>query len=572
MATLYKHKEQIKSARGQVKADVVFKNAYVLNVFTERFEKKDIAVTDGCIVGLGAYEGVTEVDLENKAVVPGFIDGHIHLESALVSPKQFCKAVVPHGTTAVVADPHEITNVLGKTGFNYILQASKGLPLDVYLMVPSCVPATPFDESGAEITHEDIAQLLLKPGVIGLAEMMNFPGVLNGDADVLRKLETALDQQKMIDGHAPGLSGKDLNAYIASGVRSDHECTTAREAVEKISLGQWVMIREGTACKNLEALLPLFEKPYCDRCMLVTDDKHPGDLANEGHIDSIIRKAISLGANPVHAYKMASYHAAMCFGLASNGAVSPGHCADFVVLDDIHTVKIHAVYKRGRRVDDAIDDTLRSVANTNPYALKVSNTIRIKDIRAEHFQLKKEKEKVIGLVPHEILTTDEGYAADVDVHKDICKVSVIERYRATGHIGIAFVKGYGLKKGAVATSVAHDSHNIIVVGTNDADMACAVSRIKEMQGGMVVVNHAQITAELALPIAGLMCDLDAAECEEKLNLVKEAAYSLGVNRTIDPCMTLSFLSLPVIPALRLTTLGVVDVSKFELLNAYPICE
>ncbi len=566
MPTVYEIKEQIKSARGLMKADLVIKNANVLNVFTEQFEKKDIAVKDGYVVGLGEYEGITEVNAENKTVVPGFIDGHVHLESSVVSPKQFCKAVVPHGTTAVVADPHEITNVLGKTGFNYILEASKGLPLDVYLMVPSCVPATPFDESGAEITHEDIAQLLAKPGVIGLAEMMNFPGVLDGSLDVLRKISTATDSKKVVDGHAPGLSGKELNAYIASGVRSDHECTTAEEAMEKISLGQWVMIREGTACKNLEALMPLFEKPYCDRCMLVTDDKHPGDLAKEGHIDHIVRKAISLGANPVNAYKMASYNAAIYFGLTSNGSISPGYAADFVILDDVNSVKIHSVYKKGKRIDDSIDSILRSIVRANPYVLKVSDTVRIREITADNFKLNKEKEKVIGLVPGEILTTDEGYATDVDVDQDICKLSVIERHHNTGHIGIAFVKGYGLRAGAVATSIAHDSHNVIVAGIDDEDMACAVSRIKEMQGGMVVVKDGEVIAELALPIAGLMCDLDANECEEKLNQVKEAAYLLGVNKNIDPFMTLSFSSLAVIPTLRLTTLGVVDVTKFELLN------
>ncbi len=559
-------KEQIECARGLVKADLVIKNANILNTFTEQFEKKDIAIKDGFIAGLGEYEGETEINAEGKVVVPGFIDGHVHLESSVISPKQFCKAVVKHGTTAVIADPHEITNVLGKIGFNYILEASRDLPLDVYLMVPSCVPATPFDESGYEIIPEDIEQLITKPGVIGLAEMMNFPGVLGAIPDVLKKLDKASSLGKVIDGHAPGLSGKELNAYVTSGVRSDHECTNVDEAMEKIKLGQWIMIREGTACKNLEALIPLFEKPYCDRCMLVTDDKHPGDLANEGHIDHIIRKAISLGANPVNAYKMASYNAASYFGLKTNGSVSPGYAADFVILDDMSSVKINSVYKKGKRIDNQIDKMIKTITNDNPYASKVKDTIHIKEITADSFKLKKEKEKIIGLVPGEILTTDEGYATCVDVDNDICKLSVIERHHYTGHIGVAFVKGYGLKRGAVATSIAHDSHNIIVIGTNDDDMAYAVSKIKEMQGGMVVVCNGETIKELALPIAGLMCDLEANECEEKLNQVKEAAYSLGVNKNIDPFMTLSFSSLAVVPTLRLTTLGAVDVNKFELLN------
>ena len=566
MSAAYKLREQIYSALGKTKVDLVIKNARVLNAFTEQFEKRDIAVKDGLIVGLGSYEGIEEIDARNKAVVPGFIDGHIHLESSIVSPKQFCKAVVPHGTTAVIADPHEITNVLGKTGFYYMMEASKGLPMDVYFMVPSCVPATPFDDSGAEITFDDVEQLITKPNVIGLAEMMNYPGVISGNMDVLRKLSTASAYKKIIDGHAPGLSGKELNAYAAAGIRSDHECTSAQEAMEKISLGQWIMIREGTACKNLQALLPLFEKPYCDRCMLVTDDKHPGDLAEEGHIDHIIRKAISLGADPIHAYKMASFHAAEYFGLSKNGAIAPGYAADFVILDDVDSVQIHSVYKKGIRIDDSIEKIIRSIEGVNPYVLKVSDTIRIENIVPESFRLKKDREKVIGLVPGEILTTDEGFAADVNIHEDICKLSVIERHHRTGHMGVAFVKGYGLKKGAVATSIAHDSHNIIVVGTNDEDMACAVSRISELQGGMVVVCDGQTIAELALPIAGLMCDLEAAECEEKLSQVKKAAYSLGVDTNIDPFMTLSFSSLAVIPALRLTTLGVVDVTKFQLLH------
>lgn len=566
MATLRETKEQINAALGLEKADVVVKNAMVLNVFTEQFEKKDIAIKNGTIVGLDTYEGMTQIDAEGKTVVPGFIDGHVHLESSVVSPKQFCRAVVPHGTTTVVADPHEITNVLGKTGFQYMLEAAKGLPLDIRFMVPSCVPATPFDEAGAVITAQEVEELMTQPGVLGLAEMMNFPGVLGGDTEVLKKIDSAQNNQKIVDGHAPTLSGKALNAYITSGVRSDHECTTAEEAIEKIRLGQWLMVREGTASKNLEALLPLFEKPYCDRCMLVTDDKHPGELATEGHIDYDIRKAISLGANPINAYKMASFNAARYFGLTNVGAVAPGYAADFVILDDVNTVKIHAVYKNGKRVDDSIDSLLSAVAEENPYATAVKDTVHIQKITADSFRLKKEREKVIGLVPGEILTTDEGYASAVDTDRDICKLSVIERHHNTGHVGVAFVKGYGLKAGAVATSIAHDSHNIIVVGTNDEDMAYAVSKIKELQGGMVVVRDGQTVAELALPIAGLMCELEANECEYRLAQVKQAAYALGVHTDIDPFMTLSFSSLAVIPTLRLTTLGVVDVTRFELLH------
>ncbi len=559
-------KEAINTALGKIKADLVIKNAFVLNVFTEQFEKLDIAIKDGVIVGLGEYDGEKEIDARNKYAVSGFIDGHIHLESSIVSPKQFCKAVIPHGTTAVISDPHEITNVLGEEGFYYMLEASEGLPLDVYLNVPSCVPATPFDETGAIINSQNVLNLIKNSRVIGLAEMMNFPGVLNCDAEVLNKLLIANQNNRIIDGHAPKLSGKVLNAYVYCGVKSDHECTAIEEALEKIKLGQWVMIREGTACKNLEALLPLFEKPYCDRCMLVADDKHPGDLAKEGHIDHIIRKAISLGANLVNAYKMASFNPANYFGLSKNGAIAPGYKADMVILDDINSVKINSVYKEGKRVDDNIENLISSIVQQNKYSSRVNDSIKIKEVTANNFKLNKEKEKVIGLVPGQILTTDEGYAKCVDIDKDICKLSVVERHRFSGHIGTAFIKGYGLKSGAIATSIAHDSHNIIVAGTNDEDMAFAVSRIKKLNGGMVVVLNKQVVSELALPIAGLMCDLEAEECENKLNEVKNAAYKLGVNKEIDPFMTLSFSSLAVIPTLRLTTLGVVDVSKFELLK------
>ncbi len=559
-------KENIKASLGEIKADLVIKNANVLNVFTECFEQKDVAVKNGMIVGLGQYEGDVEIEAAGKAVVPGFIDGHMHLESSIVSPREYCRVVVPHGTTAVVADPHEITNVLGKTGFDYMVEETKDLPMDIYLMVPSCVPATPFDESGAVISAAEAEDMLTKPGVLGLAEMMNYPGVFGCDEDVLKKLEKTMEAGKVIDGHAPGISEKELNAYVTAGIGSDHECTTAEEAKQKIAAGQWVMIREGTACKNLESLLPLFDKPYCDRCLLVTDDKHSRDLKQEGHIDHIIRKAIAQGANPVSAYKMAGFNGAVYFGLKQRGAIGPGYRADFVILEDVNTVKIHSVYKNGRRVDDKIDAIIESLPRENPYCAQVYDTINMPEISAKDFVLKKAKEKVIGLVPGEILTTDEGYASEIDLTKDICKFAVLERHHGTGHKGIAFLKGYGLKKGAVATSIAHDSHNIIVVGTNEADMAFAVSEIKKMGGGMVVVEAEMVKASIPLPIAGLMCDLDAETTEAQLTEVKRAAYELGVSERIDPFMTLSFSSLAVIPVLRLTTRGVVDVTKFELVE------
>ncbi len=554
--------EKINCSLGKERADLVIKNATILNVFSEQFEKTDIAIKGGVIVGLGSYEGEEEVDASDKYVVPSFIDGHVHLESSIISPMQFAKAVIPHGTTAVVSDPHEITNVLGKKGFTYMLNATKDLLLDVFLTVPSCVPATCFDEAGAEITEQDVKKMLSFPRVLGLAEMMNFSGVVNSNEQVLRKLIAASSNGGIIDGHAPLLSGRELNAYLTAGAKSDHECTNFGEALTKLKLGQWIMVREGTASKNLEALIPLFDKPYCDRCMLVTDDKHPRELVEEGEIDHIVRKAISLGVNTINAYKMASFNPARYFGFTDRGAIAPNYLADFIILEDINEVKIHSVYKRGKRVDKICERlTLDSVDLKG-----ITDTVRIKNVTAESFALKKKEEKVIGLVAGQILTTDEGCATKVDIDKDICKLAVVERHKGSGRIGVAFVKGYGLKRGAIATSVAHDSHNIIVVGTNDQDMAFAVMRIKELKGGMVVVNEGKVLSELALPIAGIMCDLSATECAEKLKEVKNSAYLLGVNKEIDPFMTLSFSSLPVIPSLRLTTLGVVDVDKFTLLD------
>lgn len=558
--------ENISSAQSFTLPDLVIKNVSYLNVFTESFEKADIAVKNGVIVGVGEYEGVNEIDGEGKTLVPGFIDGHTHLESSVISPKQYCKAVVPHGTVAVVTDPHEITNVLGKTGFDYIYEETKNLPLDVYLMVPSCVPATPFDESGADLTIEDMEEMLSRPRVLGLAEMMNFPGVIYGDKNVIAKLELAKKHAKLIDGHAPALSGKQLSAYVGAGIGTDHECVNEAEAVEKIALGQYIMIREGTAGKNLEGLKGLFKRPYCHRCMLATDDKHPGELSLDGHIDYIIRRAISLGADPVCAYKMASYNAAAYFGFKTKGAIAPGFEADFVLLDDVNIVKINSVYKAGVRIDNRVGELVDAIDEENPHRAQAYDTVHIVPVTADSFKITKDKEKVIGLIPQQILTTDEGETSEVDVEKDICKLSVIERHHATGHMASAYLKGYGLKSGAVATSIAHDSHNIIVVGTNDEDMALAVNYLSEIHGGMVVVENGEVLAELSLPIGGIMCDLDTASAEKGLYLVKRAAYRLGVFENIDPFMTLSFASLAVIPTLRLTTKGVVDVRKFELLD------
>ncbi len=550
----------IRAARGDDLCDLLLKGASYLNVFTERFEKADIAVKDGYIVGIGAgYRAKKELSLDEKFIVPGFIDGHVHLESSLISPSQYARIVAPHGTTALVTDPHEITNVSGEDGLLYMLRETEGLPIDVFFMLPSSVPATPFDEAGAEFTSADIKKHLSNERVLGLAEVMNSVGVLSCDKELICKLDFTKSYSKHIDGHAPSLSGRDLCAYISAGVKTDHECTAIEEAMEKISLGMWVMIREGTACKNLSALLPLFKKPYCDRALLVTDDKHPGELKADGHIDHIIRKAISLGADPVNAYKMASFGAAGCFGLKELGAIAPGYKADLVILDDIDSVSINSVYKSGEAID-----SYRPSKKENPYRALVTDSVHIKDIDENSFALG--EAPVIGLIPHEIITTDSGRADSVSADEGIAKIAVVERHKATGHIGLAYLRGYGIIKGAVATSVAHDSHNIIAAGISDSDLAVAVNRIAELGGGMVVVNDGEVLAELALPIAGLMCDSGADELEAALYRCKSAAYSLGVGDDIDPFMTLSFASLPVIPKLRITTKGVFDAEIFEYVN------
>lgn len=559
--------QRISVAKGEKNAALVLKNAHIFNVFTNTFEDGDIAIQNGHIVGIGDYSGDSEYDLKGRTVVPGFVDSHLHLESSLVTPNEYCKAVLGHGTTTIVADPHEIANVCGCDGIDFILYATKDLPLEVFLMIPSCVPATNFDENGYKIDVKDVERYLENIRCLGLAEMMNAPGVLGKQTDVIAKIRATMKADKIVDGHAPGLAGKDLDAYITAGIYSDHECTSYKEGYEKLSRGQWIMIREGTACKNLESLAELCKYPMSDRCLFATDDKHPQDLKNEGHIDHIIRKAIKLGVEPMTAYKIASYNAARYFGLKTHGAICPGYVADIVVLDDFDTVKIHSVFKSGRIVADNEEKWIVNAdSKFDASAIKASimNSINVAAVKPEGFELSKEQ-KVIGLIPHEIITTDEGYSKEINVDEDILKIAVVERHHNTGHIGVGFVKGYGLKRGAVATSIAHDSHNIIVVGASDKDMAYAVNKIREIKGGMVVVDNDKTLAELALPVAGLMCTLSVAEVEEKLDKLKNVAYELGVNKDIDPFMTLSFTSLPVIPKLKLTTLGMVDVEKFELI-------
>lgn len=546
-------------AAGRVPADLVLKNATYVNVFSNELCSGDIAVAEGLIVGMGEYHGKVELDVTGKIVLPGFLDAHIHLESSLVSPTEFAKAVLPHGTTTVITDPHEISNVMGTDGIEYMLQATEDLPVDVRFMLPSCVPATPLDESGAILDYRAIDSFYDHPRVQGLAEMMNFVGTVNGDPQVVEKIVASQAHHKKIDGHAPGLSGNDLNAYIAAGVYSDHECSDLNDALAKLERGQFIMIREGTAAHNLEALVPLLCSKYVDRCMFCTDDKHPNDLLEKGHIDYIVKKAISLGVDPIIAVKAACHTAARYFLLNNRGAIAPGYLGDFVIIDNFNDFNIEMVFKRGELM---YDGQLRDfpTPEIDPYLVKrAHDTFHLTKLTAEDFKDGR-PHAIIGLVPGEIISEDAGYIDHIDVEYDILKVAVIERHKNTHHIGLGYIKGYGLKSGAVATSISHDSHNIIVVGTNEEEMAAAANRIVENHGGITVMENGNVLGEVTLAIAGIMSDDPLVMVNSALESAKDEALRLGVSRDIDPFMTLSFMALPVIPTLRITTRGVFDVN------------
>ena len=551
-------------AAGREKADLVLKNAKYLNVFSNEFLCGDIAVANGLIAGVGKYDGKTEIDVSGKLVLPGFIDAHIHLESSMVTPAEFAKAVVAHGTTTVITDPHEITNVMGIDGVEYMIQASQNLPIDVHFMMPSCVPATEIDESGAELDCKDIDLYLDNKKVLGLAEMMNYVGVINGDKNVLSKIVTSQAHHKKIDGHAPELSGNDLNAYIAAGVYSDHECSTFENALEKLRKGQFIMIREGTAAHNLKALMPLLTQQYYSRCMFATDDKHPSDLLYGGHIDYIVKQALKNGADPIVALKTATHHAARYFLLNNKGAIASGYLADIVVVDNLEDFNVETVFKCGKLVFDGEVKDFSAPTVDEKLAEKCYDTFHLDSVTPSSFKVDG-KLGLIGLVGGELLTRNLGTADKIDVENDILKIACIERHKGTNHIGVGYVKGYSLKSGAVATSVAHDSHNIITVGCNDDDIAVAVNAIKDSKGGIAVVENGKIKALLELPIAGLMSDEPLTTVNEKLENAKLSAYELGADKSIDPFMTLSFLSLPVIPSLRITTKGVFDAENWKML-------
>ncbi len=569
-------KKLIDTAMGRRKADLVLKGGQVLNVFTEQLEMKDIAVCDGIIVGIGLYEGDREIDVSGKIVIPGLMDGHIHIESTLLTPAEFERTVLPRGTVAVMADPHEIGNVAGTEGIDYMMSLCKDLMMHVYFNLPSCVPAAPLEESGETLEAEDLKPYYQYENVLGLAEVMNSVGVTEGDEKLLQKIIDAKDADRIIDGHAPFLGGKDLNAYIAAGIRSDHECTNEQEGLEKLSRGQWIMIREGTAAKNLRALLPLCRPPYCYRAMFCTDDRHPEDLLREGHMDAIIRKAIAWGVDPVIAVKMCTLNTATYFGLKDAGAIAPGYKADIAVVDSFENFNIEKVFVNGELAAEN-GNALNSTKATLPDNDKILHSFHMQAVTADliNYPEIRERQRVIGMKRRELLTDELIIQptknaiknGGVDLERDILKAAVFERHHNTGHIGLGFINGYGIKSGAIATSVAHDSHNLIVVGVSDEEIAAAAEAVRKLGGGLVVVEHGKVVEELALPIAGLMSPLPIHEVDEKLRRLKEAAKQLGASDDIDPFMTLAFVSLPVIPVLRLNGKGLIDVNKQQIVEA-----
>ena len=568
-----KQEKLIKTARGLEKADLVIKNANVINVLSEEIHKCDIAISDGIIAGIGeGYEGKKEININGAYVSPAFIDGHVHLESSMMLPHEFAKAVVPCGTTTVIIDPHEISNVLGLHGISYMHEAVKNLPLDVYTMLPSCVPATPYETSGFDLNSYDLALLIDSPWVLGIAEMMNYSGLLNLDKNVLAKLDLAKSKGKRIDGHAPFLSGKDLCAYAASGVKSDHECTNPEEATEKIRLGMYIMIREGTAAKDLDALIPVLKEKNTRKCMFVTDDRHPKDL--RVHINDMVRRAVDAGVDVIKAVQIGSLNTAEYFGLKNQGAVAPGYKADLLILPDLKTFKPDLVIKDGKVVAEN-GKLLKDFAKFEKPSVRSS--INVRWIEEKDFEIKGTSEFVntIEIIPHQLVTKSsvckakfENGKLNSNTETDTLKILVMESHLATGNIGEGFVKGFNAKTGAIASTVAHDSHNMIIVGTNDFDMYTAAVELVKMQGGKVVVNNGKVIAKLPLPIAGLISDKDfdyvVKHCDELNEAVKELGCTLD-----DAFMTMSFLSLPVIPELKITDKGLFSTKKWDFVKINP---
>jgi len=564
--------EMIKCARGEKLADLLLTNANIVNVFSGEIIPGSIAVANGYIAGFGSYPAKNIIDMNGRFVAPGFIDAHVHIESSMSCPTEFARSVLPHGTTTIAADPHEIANVLGAEGIGYMIDSSKEQPVNIYFTLPSCVPATDMETSGATLGADDLLPFIDNSRIIALAEMMNFPGVIYRDNEVLRKIESMKKQRKSVDGHAPGLTGRDLYAYIAAGISSDHECTSEKEAKEKINAGMHIMIREGTGVKNLKDLLPIINPQTARRVMWCTDDRHPHDIIKEGHIDFIVRSAIRMGLDPITAIQMATINPAEYFGLNNVGAIAPGRQADLVVFSNIKNPVIEEVYFRGNLVAKE-GKILPEIKRPAPLNIRSSMNVNIDEINFS-IPAKTQQARVIEIIPDQIITgqsliklTVSGNSAISDIKRDILKIAVVERHKGTGNTAVGFVKGFGFKRGAIASSVAHDSHNIIIAGTNDEDMKAALNAVVKMGGGLAAASDGEILADLPLPIAGLMSRQPVKMVQKKLDKLTSVARTFGTSLS-DPFMTLSFLALPVIPELKITDKGLVDVSKFSIVPLF----
>nr|WP_209124795.1 adenine deaminase [Alkalihalobacillus sp. BA299] len=555
------------------KADLVIRNGKIIDVFNGEIIEEDVAITKGKIVGIGSYEGKAYFDAKGGFICPAFIDGHVHIESSMLIPQQLEKVLVPHGVTTLVADPHEIANVAGTKGIQYLIDNSRESLLDIYFMIPSCVPATPFENAGAVLEAEDIAPFYNDPNVLGLAEVMDFPAVIKGNEKMVNKLTSAQENKKLIDGHAAGLDKYGINTYRAAGIQTDHEAVTAEEAKIRLQRGMYLMIREGSVAKDLKALLPIVTERNSRRCLFVTDDKHLDDLIEEGSIDHNVRLAIANGINPIQAIAMATINTAECFQLKSKGAVAPGFDADLLILSDLHQITIEDVFLKGKHVVQTgtlqAEFTAKEPTST-PHTL--TNSVKIKPLTKEDLQvvLSQKMANIIEVIPNSLITNHVKEEVDIiagsfvtSIEKDQLKLAVIERHKQTGNIGLGIVKGMSLKAGAIATTVAHDSHNIIVCGTNDGDMLKAITEIEAMQGGIAIVKDGELINALPLPICGLLTDQHYEETLQQINELNSSLAKVGFSGNFNPFLTLSFLALPVIPDLKLTDTGLFQVKEFK---------
>ncbi|MGQ9655313.1 MAG: adenine deaminase [Thermodesulfobacteriota bacterium] len=560
----------LERARGDRPVDLLLKDARLINVFSGSVQEADVGIYRGRFVGWGAYKAKRVIRLDGMYLAPGFIDGHCHLESTMLTPREFARAVIPHGTTAVVADPHEIANVLGMEGIRYLLEASSDVPLRLHFMLPSCVPATHLETSGASLTARELSLVAREKWVLGLGEMMNFPGLIDGDPTVLEKVRAF--QGRLIDGHAPGLGGERLNAYISCGIRSDHECTSLGEAMEKLQRGMWIMIREGSTARNLEGLIPLVNERTARRCLLVTDDRTPEDLSERGHLDAAIEKAVALGLDPVLAVQMVTINPSNYFGLRDLGAIGPGYWADAVVLSELNPPSVEMSFFGGR----LIWEKGRAGGPWGKATKATANSFSIGGLTLAKLRVESRGGfmRVMELVPGQIVTKECRFRPKVrdgvvvsDPSRDLLKLVVAERHHSTGRVGVGFVRGFGLKRGALASSVAHDSHNVVAVGVEDGDLLKAIQTVAGLQGGLVVVEDGRVKERLPLPIAGLISPWPLHKVARRHRKVREAAMQLGCALE-DPFMVLSFLALPVIPDLKLTDLGLVDVNQFKTVDLF----